>query len=131
MSLIDRLKKEAVLANASRASSTTVFGTGANTPMPSGAATPVVHGGITTPDPEKTLEGHYHPYMTWKTGIMGLVVSIGGLMFGYDTGQISGFLAMDEFLQHFGEYNAATGEYFFSNVRSGLLVGMVSKEQKS
>lgn len=45
--------------------------------------------------------------------------------FGYDTGQISGFLEMPDFLQRFGQVNAA-GDYYFSNVRSGLIVALLS-----
>jgi hypothetical protein len=40
-------------------------------------------------------------------------------------GQISGFTTMTDFKQRFAEYNAATGEYAFSNVRNGLIVGLV------
>ncbi|MCJ1250512.1 hexose transporter hxt1, partial [Trapelia coarctata] len=50
---------------------------------------------------------------------------MGGLIFGYDTGEISGFLTMENFLQEFGEINPDTGKYYFSNVRSGLIVAMV------
>ena len=57
---------------------------------------------------------------------MGLLISMGGLIFGYDTGQISGFLAMDNFLERFGEYDPVLQAYSFSNVRAGLIVGMVS-----
>lgn len=32
---------------------------------------------------------------------------------------------MIDFKQRFAEYNAATGEYAFSNVRNGLIVGLV------
>jgi SP family sugar:H+ symporter-like MFS transporter len=32
---------------------------------------------------------------------------------------------MIDFKQRFAEYNAATGEYVFSNVRNGLIVGLV------
>ncbi|KAF2167189.1 hypothetical protein M409DRAFT_66223 [Zasmidium cellare ATCC 36951] len=42
-----------------------------------------------------------------------------------DTGQISGFLAMPDFLERFGQRHD-NGEYYFSNVRSGLIVGMLS-----
>ena len=45
--------------------------------------------------------------------------------FGYDTGQISGFLEMPDFLQRFGQQHA-DGTYYFSNVRSGLIVAMLS-----
>ena len=50
-------------------------------------------------------------------------------VFGYDTGQISGFLAMPDFLERFGQrYQTGerAGEYYFSNVRSGLIVAMLS-----
>lgn len=47
------------------------------------------------------------------------------LSFGYDTGQISGFLEMPNFLERFGQRNA-DGTYYFSNVRSGLIVAMLS-----
>jgi hypothetical protein len=32
---------------------------------------------------------------------------------------------MGDFKRRFAEYNAATGEYAFSNVRNGLIVGLV------
>lgn len=44
--------------------------------------------------------------------------------FGYDTGQISGFLEMPDFLRRFGQHRA-DGEPYFSDVRSGLIVAMV------
>lgn len=46
------------------------------------------------------------------------------LSFGYDTGQISGFLAMPDFLARFGQRHS-DNTYYFSNVRSGLIVGLV------
>jgi SP family sugar:H+ symporter-like MFS transporter len=46
--------------------------------------------------------------------------------FGYDTGQISGFLEMPDFVKRFGERDAQTGKYAFSNTRSGLIVAMLS-----
>ena len=63
---------------------------------------------------------------------MGVLVSMGGLIFGFDTGQISGFLEMKDFLQRFGTLGPNPKDpggqeiYQFSNVRSGLIVGMVS-----
>ncbi|KAJ5525731.1 hypothetical protein N7513_005256 [Penicillium frequentans] len=65
-------------------------------------------------------------YLTWRSFILGLCVSMGGFIFGYSTGQISGFTTMTDFKMRFAEYNASTGEYAFSNVRNGLIVGLLS-----
>lgn len=65
------------------------------------------------------------PLFTVRSFIMGIFVSMGGFLFGYDTGQISGFLEMPNFLQRYGEPNG-DGTYHFSNARSGLIVGLVS-----
>lgn len=53
---------------------------------------------------------------------MAVLVSMGGIVFGYDTGQISGFLEMQNFEDNFGN----TQPSGFSVVRSGLIVGMLS-----
>lgn len=52
--------------------------------------------------------------------ILGAVASIGGFMFGYESGQISGFLAMDDFIDRFGENGK------FSAVRQGAIVGLLA-----
>lgn len=46
------------------------------------------------------------------------------MIFGYDTGQISGFLEMEDFLYRFGE--PMDGAYGFTKVRSGTIVGLLS-----
>lgn len=51
---------------------------------------------------------------------------MGGLIFGYDLGQIGGFLATPDFLARFGEYDPHTHSYYFSNVRAGLVVGLLA-----
>ncbi|MCJ1394131.1 hexose transporter hxt1 [Xylographa bjoerkii] len=66
------------------------------------------------------------PLITWRVFAMGILVSMGGLIFGYDTGEISGFLTMKNFLEEFGTYDPNTGTYAFSDVRSGLIVAMLS-----
>ncbi|EXJ86054.1 MFS transporter, SP family, sugar:H+ symporter [Capronia coronata CBS 617.96] len=63
------------------------------------------------------------PFLTVRTFFMAVLVSFGGLCFGYDTGQISGFLEMDDFLRNFANERNPLG---FDNVRSGLIVGMLS-----
>ncbi|KAH7112121.1 general substrate transporter [Dendryphion nanum] len=52
--------------------------------------------------------------------ILGAVASIGGFMFGYESGQISGFLAMSDFIDRFGENGS------FSPVRQGTIVGLLA-----
>lgn len=69
------------------------------------------------------------PGVTVRTVFMALLVAMGGFIFGYDTGQISGFLEMPVFLERFGQPVAVSGTnpsgYAFTNVRSGLIVGLV------
>ncbi|KAF6231731.1 hypothetical protein HO173_010033 [Letharia columbiana] len=81
-----------------------------------------------SPDPEKEA-GVYDDspvkFLSMRSFAMGILVSMGGFIFGYDTGQISGFLQMQNFLQRFGE-DQGNGNYSFSNVRSGLIVGLLS-----
>lgn len=79
---------------------------------------------ITEKGPE--LVDSHIPLLTWRSVVMGLFVSMGGFLFGYDTGQISGFLEMENFLSRFGQFNASEGKYEFTNVRSGLIVALVS-----
>jgi SP family sugar:H+ symporter-like MFS transporter len=83
---------------------------------------------VSTADHEKGLDDTVDspiPLFTLRSFIMGIFVSMGGFLFGYDTGQISGFLEMEDFLRRFGELNS-DGTYYFSNVRSGLIVALVS-----
>lgn len=65
------------------------------------------------------------PWVTWRSLTLGAFVSIGGIIFGYDTGQISGFLEMKNYKQRYAQLKS-DGSYEFSNVRSGLIVSMVS-----
>ncbi|PSN59445.1 MFS monosaccharide transporter-like protein [Corynespora cassiicola Philippines] len=65
------------------------------------------------------------PRLTWVSVSMGVLVSMGGFIFGYDTGQVSGFLEMRDFLNRFGQ-RRDDGTPYFSNVRSGLIVALLS-----
>lgn len=64
------------------------------------------------------------PRLTWRSAVMGIFVSMGGFLFGYDTGQISGILEMEDFKRRFGEPKDSK-DYMFSNVRAGLIVALV------
>ncbi|KAG4437239.1 hypothetical protein IFR05_007293 [Cadophora sp. M221] len=70
------------------------------------------------------------PAITMRTVIMAVLVAMGGFIFGYDTGQISGFLEMRVFLERFGQRTEVTDThpygYYFTNVRSGLIVALLS-----
>ncbi|KAI1866997.1 hypothetical protein JX265_007573 [Neoarthrinium moseri] len=76
--------------------------------------------------PEASLDYSPLPRFTGRSLAMGALVSMGGLIFGYDTGQISGFLEMPDFLSRFGELDSDGVTYHFTNVRSGLIVGLLS-----
>lgn len=51
------------------------------------------------------------------------LIAFGGFVFGFDTGTISGFVNMTDFLERFGETNAA-GEHYLSDTRTGLMVSI-------
>ncbi|EEH41686.2 high-affinity hexose transporter HXT6 [Paracoccidioides lutzii Pb01] len=66
------------------------------------------------------------PFLSWRSFVMGVFVSMGGFVFGYDTGQIAGLLEMKDFLRRFGEPKPSGDGFFFSNIRAGLIVGLLS-----
>ena len=55
--------------------------------------------------------------------IMCFLIAFGGFVFGFDTGTISGFINMSDFLERFGG-TRADGTLYFSNVRTGLMIGL-------
>ncbi|KAL7412749.1 general substrate transporter [Mrakia frigida] len=57
-----------------------------------------------------------------------LFASIGGFLFGFDIGQIAGILPLPDFIERFAEANPSDpdGVKSFSNIRSGLIVGLLS-----
>lgn len=62
--------------------------------------------------------------ITFLAVFLGLVASIGGFMFGYVSGQISGFFAMDDYARRFGELQA-DGSHTFSPARQGSIVAFL------
>ncbi|KAF2766374.1 hypothetical protein EJ03DRAFT_330105 [Teratosphaeria nubilosa] len=81
--------------------------------------------GLTTPqhhdDAEKgNLDNSPVTVLRLRILAMALIVSVGGVVFGYDTGQISGFLEMPDFIDRFGSNGA------FTNARSGSITGLLS-----
>ncbi|KAI1471808.1 general substrate transporter [Daldinia caldariorum] len=62
--------------------------------------------------------------VTFMAILLGVVASIGGFMFGYVSGQISGFFNMPDFARRFGE-RQENGEYIFGAARQGTIVGLL------
>lgn len=58
--------------------------------------------------------------------VIGIFVAFGGILFGYDTGSISGILAMDYFKKEFATgYNEA-GEFNLTSGQTSLIVSILS-----
>ncbi|KAM4055848.1 major facilitator superfamily protein [Hirsutella rhossiliensis] len=57
--------------------------------------------------------------------VLGAVASLGGFIFGYVSGQISGFFLMGDYARRFGSLQA-DGSYTFSASRQGTIVGLLS-----
>ncbi|RGP71941.1 mfs sp sugar:h+ symporter [Fusarium sporotrichioides] len=70
-----------------------------------------------TPD----TDGH----ITFLACFMGLVASMGGMIFGYSSGQISGYFMMRDYGERFGVPNG-DGTYEFSAARQGTITGLLS-----
>lgn len=82
-----------------------------------------------TMDPEKKpqmLEVSAKQIFRPRIIAMAIIVSMGGFIFGYDTGQISGFLEMPNFLESFADSTDGKGGLAFTNTRSGLIVALLS-----
>jgi SP family sugar:H+ symporter-like MFS transporter len=77
----------------------------------------VEHNGAHTEIPAKPASA----YVT--VCLLCLMVAFGGFVFGWDTGTISGFVNMSDFIERFGQVNSQ-GKYYLSNVRTGLIVAI-------
>ncbi len=99
-----------------------------NTPVTlSGTATPVNEQQTIAIDKlnELPLEEEKKPISAYFTvTCFVFLTAFGGFVFGWDTGTISGFVAMDDFKKRFGQYKKSTDEYYLSNVRTGLVVSI-------
>ncbi|CAG9974728.1 unnamed protein product, partial [Clonostachys byssicola] len=62
--------------------------------------------------------------VTFLACMLGAVASIGGFIFGYVSGQISGFFLMKDFGQRFGTPEP-DGKFSFSAARQGTIVGLL------
>lgn len=88
------------------------------------------HGNKLTASQKDTGNGSGRiPDITLRTALMAMLVAMGGFIFGYDTGQISGYLEMSVFLERFGQrttdLEAHPTGYYFTHVRNGLVVALV------
>ncbi|KAJ2900775.1 high-affinity glucose transporter ght2 [Zalerion maritima] len=58
--------------------------------------------------------------------ILGFLTAMGGFLFGYDTGQISGMLLFDDFVDRFGTETDADGNTEFKPILKSTLVSLMS-----
>lgn len=70
--------------------------------------------------------GNYPPVkvLNFQVITMGLLVSLGGFIFGWEGGSISGYTQMANFRDHFGD-TQKNGVLSLGNVRQGLMVAML------
>ncbi|EON69385.1 hypothetical protein W97_08645 [Coniosporium apollinis CBS 100218] len=75
--------------------------------------------------PHDVDKGHvddHMPVITFRAFIMCVLVSMGGIIFGYDTGSIAGYLQMPDFQSRFAN-RTPSGGYEWPPALSGILVG--------
>ncbi|KAM3164711.1 Hexose transporter HXT11 [Lachancea thermotolerans] len=59
----------------------------------------------------------------FSISILCLMIAFGGFIFGWDTGTISGFVNLSDFVRRFGSRNSK-GVYYLSKVRMGLIISI-------
>jgi MFS family permease len=62
----------------------------------------------------------------WPAILIGLFVAFGGVLFGYDTGTISGILAMDHWKELFTTHTDAEGNPVLTADENSLIVSILS-----
>lgn len=62
----------------------------------------------------------------WPAFLVGVFVSIGGMLFGYDTGSISGMIAMDYWVTQMATHQDARGDPVVTTAQVSLVVSIVS-----
>ena len=70
----------------------------------------------------EALESKSYKDYIWIT-ILCFMIAFGGFVFGYDTGTISGFVNMTDFIDRFGQLND-NGERYLSNIRTGMIISI-------
>lgn len=74
--------------------------------------------GVKKPD---TMAGSSAPAI-----LIGIFVAFGGILYGYDTGTISGILAMDFWVNEFGENRNEKGDLYITSSQQALIVSILS-----
>ncbi|CCE92473.1 sugar porter family MFS transporter TDEL_0E02300 [Torulaspora delbrueckii] len=73
--------------------------------------------------PEPAIDIPKRPASSYVgVSILCLMIAFGGFVFGWDTGTISGFVNLSDFLKRFGQRNSANT--YLSKVRMGLIVSI-------
>ncbi|QID87013.1 hexose transporter hxt9 [Saccharomyces pastorianus] len=72
---------------------------------------------------EPAIEIPKKPSAYTTVSILCLMIAFGGFIFGWDTGTISGFVNLSDFVKRFGQKNDK-GIYYLSKVRMGLIVSI-------
>lgn len=62
----------------------------------------------------------------WPSFLVGIFVSIGGILFGYDTASISGIIAMDFWIKEMSTTVNGQGEPVVTSGQTSLVVSILS-----
>ncbi len=62
----------------------------------------------------------------WPALLVGVFMSFGGILFGYDTASISGIIAMNDWNKEMATHRNAEGEPFVTTSQYSLVVSILS-----